>query len=95
MKDKYGVLKGPCLTEKASLQQEYNNKVVFKVHPAANKIEIKEAVESMFQVKVRDVRTTSMRGKQKRVGRYTGMTKDWKKAYVTLAEGEISFVDEL
>ncbi|MGI9571351.1 MAG: 50S ribosomal protein L23 [Desulfobulbia bacterium] len=95
MKDKYTVLKGPCLTEKASLQQESANKVVFKVHPAANKIEIKEAVESMFQVKVRDVRTTSMRGKQKRVGRHTGMTKDWKKAYVTLSEGEISFVDEL
>ena len=95
MKDIHNVLKGPCLTEKASLQQELNNKVVFRVHPAANKIEIKEAVESMFKVKVRDVRTTSMKGKQKRVGRHTGYTQDWKKAYVTLSEGEISFVDEL
>ena len=95
MKDIHNVLKGPCLTEKASLQQEINNKVVFRVHPAANKIEIKEAVESMFKVKVRDVRTTSMKGKQKRVGRHTGYTQDWKKAYVTLSEGEISFVDEL
>ena len=95
MKDIHNVLKGPCLTEKASLQQEISNKVVFRVHPAANKIEIKEAVESMFKVKVRDVRTTSMKGKQKRVGRHTGYTRDWKKAYVTLSEGEISFVDEL
>ena len=95
MKDIHTILKGPCLTEKASLQQEMNNKVVFKVHPAANKIEIKQAVEKMFNVKVGNVRTTSMRGKQKRVGRYVGRTQDWKKAYVTLSEGEISFVDEL
>ncbi len=95
MKDMYTILKGPCLTEKASLQQELNNQVVFKVDPGANKIEIKEAVEKMFNVKVGNVRTTSMRGKQKRVGRYIGYTKDWKKAYVTLIEGEISFVDEL
>ena len=95
MKDIHTILKGPCLTEKASLQQEMNNKIVFKVHPAANKIEIKQAVEKMFNVKVGNVRTTSMRGKQKRVGRYVGRTQDWKKAYVTLSEGEISFVDEL
>lgn len=95
MKDLYSVLKGPCLTEKASLQQEIDNKVVFKVHPAANKIEIKQAVEKMFNVKVKDVRTASMHGKQKRVGRHLGFTSDWKKAYVTLAEGEINFVDEL
>lgn len=95
MKNIHTILQGPCLTEKASLQQELNNQVVFKVHPEANKIEIKEAVEKMFNVKVGNVRTTSMRGKQKRVGRYIGYTKDWKKAYVTLSEGEISFVDEL
>ena len=95
MKNIHSILQGPCLTEKASLQQEMNNQVVFKVHPAANKIEIKEAVEKMFKVKVGNVRTTSMRGKQKRVGRFIGHTKDWKKAYVTLSEGEISFVDEL
>lgn len=95
MKNIHSILQGPCLTEKASLQQEMNNQVVFKVHPAANKIEIKEAVEKMFKVKVGKVRTTSLPGKQKRVGRYIGHTKDWKKAYVTLSEGEISFVDEL
>ncbi len=95
MNNIHDVLQGPCLTEKANLQQELKNQVVFKVHPEANKIEIKEAVEKMFNVKVGEVRTVSMRGKQKRVGRYIGYTKDWKKAYVTVAEGEISFVDEL
>ncbi len=95
MKNIHSVLQGPCLTEKANLQQELSNQVVFKVHRDANKIEIKEAVEKMFNVKVGNVRTTSVRGKQKRVGRYIGYTKGWKKAYVTLSEGEISFVDEL
>mgnify|MGYP000048596346 FL=1 len=95
MKNIHTILQGPCLTEKASLHQELINQVVFKVHPEANKIEIKDAVEKMFNVKVGNVRTASMRGKQKRVGRYIGYTKGWKKAYVTLSEGEISFVDEL
>jgi len=95
MKNIHTILQGPCLTEKANLQQELSNQVVFKVHPDANKIEIREAVEKMFNVTVGTVRTTAMRGKQKRVGRYIGYTKGWKKAYVTLAEGEISFVDEL
>ncbi|THB77773.1 MAG: 50S ribosomal protein L23 [Desulfobulbaceae bacterium] len=95
MKNSQSILKGPCLTEKAALLQEVDNKVVFKVHPAANKIEIKQAVEKMFDVKVQNVQTVSMRGKKKRVGRYIGRTNDWKKAYVTLAEGEINFVDEL
>ena len=89
------VLLEPHVSEKATRAADQANQVVFKVHPAANKIEIKEAVEKMFNVKVGNVRTASMRGKQKRVGRYIGYTKDWKKAYVTLSEGEISFVDEL
>lgn len=95
MKNIYDVLKGPCLTEKASLQQEIDNKIVFKVHPDANKIEIKQAVEKMFNVKVKNVQTASINGKQKRVGRHIGFTNKWKKAYVTLSEGEINFVDEL
>jgi len=95
MKNIYGVLQGPCLTEKAALMQEEGGKVVFKVHPKANKIEVKNAVETMFNVKVKDVKTVSMRGKKKRAGKTVGMTKDWKKAYVTLAEGEINFADEL
>jgi large subunit ribosomal protein L23 len=95
MKNIYSVLKGPCLTEKAALLQEEGGQVVFKVDPRANKIEVKKAVETMFDVKVSDVRTVSMRGKQKRVGRTVGFTNDWKKAYVTLSEGEINFADEL
>jgi len=95
MKHTHAILIGPRLTEKASLQQEINNKVVFKVHPDANKIEIKNAVEQMFKVKVKDVHTVSLPGKQKRVGKHVGRTQDAKKAYVTLAEGEINFVDEL
>ncbi len=95
MKNIYDVIKGPCLTEKAALQQEEQGRVVFKVHPKANKIEIKEAVELMFKVKVQDVRTAKIHGKQKRVGKTIGFTSDWKKAYVTLSEGSINFSDEL
>jgi large subunit ribosomal protein L23 len=95
MKNIYSVLKGPCLTEKAAILQEEGSKVVFKVHPKANKIEVKRAVEQIFNVKVKDVRTANMHGKQKRVGKTIGMTRNWKKAYVTLSEGEINFADEL
>ncbi|MBM9605433.1 50S ribosomal protein L23 [Desulfopila inferna] len=95
MKNQYDVLKGPCLTEKATLLHETDGKVVFKVHPKANKIDIKNAVEQMFKVKVKEVHTTNMPGKQKRVGKTIGNTNNWKKAYVTLAEGEINFADEL
>lgn len=95
MKNLHSVLKGPCLTEKASLLQEENGKIVFKVHPKANKIEVKRAVELTFNVKVKNVRTANVSGKQKRVGKSIGFTKKWKKAYVTLSQGEINFVDEL
>ena len=95
MKNIYSVLQGPCLTEKAALLQEIDGKVVFKVHPKANKIEVKNAVELMFDVKVKNVKTVSMRGKKKRVGKTVGRTNDWKKAYVTLSEGTINFADEL
>jgi len=95
MKNIYNVLQGPCLTEKAALMQEENGKIVFKVHPKANKIEVKKAVELMFNVKVKDVKTVSLHGKKKRVGRTVGFTNDWKKAYVTLSEGTINFADEL
>jgi len=95
MKNIYEVLQGPCLTEKAALLQEENGKVVFKVDCRANKIEVKRAVEAMFNVKVKDVRTAKIHGKQKRVGKSVGFTSDWKKAYVTLSEGSINFADEL
>jgi large subunit ribosomal protein L23 len=95
MKNLYDVLQGPRLTEKASSLQEEDGKVIFKVNPRANKIDIKRAVEKMFSVKVKNVRTARMHGKQKRVGRFIGFTNDWKKAYVTLSEGKINFADEL
>jgi large subunit ribosomal protein L23 len=95
MKNIYGVLQGPRLTEKASSLHEEDGKVVFKVNPKANKIDIKRAVEKMFSVKVKNVRTAKIHGKQKRVGRSIGFTSDWKKAYVTLSEGKINFADEL
>jgi large subunit ribosomal protein L23 len=95
MKNIYSVLQGPCLTEKAALMQEKDEKIVFKVHPKANKIEVKNAVELMFNVKVKNVRTVNLHGKKKRVGKTIGFTNDWKKAYVTLSEGTINFADEL
>ena len=95
MKSDHRILRGPCLTEKANIQLEVDGKVVFKVDPTANKIDIKKAVEKMFDVKVKHVHTANMHGKQKRVGRFTGFTNDWKKAYVTLSGGEINFADEL
>lgn len=95
MKNLFSVLVGPRLTEKANLLHEESGKIVLKVRPEANKIEIKAAVEQMFNVKVKNVKTANMHGKQKRVGKTIGFTKDWKKAYVTLSEGAINFADEL
>lgn len=96
MKALFDVVKGPCLTEKSNILQEVQGTVVFKVDPRANKIEIKQAVEELFNVKVASVKTANMTGKAKRVGiKSSGKTKDWKKAYITLSEGEINFIDEL
>ena len=70
--------------------------IAFRVDPRANKIEIGQAVEQLFDVKVAAVRTTMVRGKKKRVGlKSVGRTSDWKKAYITLSEGEIDFLAEL
>ncbi len=96
MKELFNIIKAPCLTEKSNILQEMQGTVTFKVDPRANKIEIKQAVEALFNVKVATVKTASMRGKTKRVGiKSVGKTSDWKKAYVTLAEGEINFLEEL
>ncbi len=96
MKVLFEVIKKPCLTEKSNLLQEVENTVTFKVDPRANKIEIKKAVEELFDVKVQNVRTTPVKGKKRRVGiKSLGKTNDWKKAYVSLSEGEINFLDEL
>lgn len=92
---KYSILKGPCLTEKGDQLQESYGKAVIKVDRKANKVEIREAVEQVFKVKVATVRTSKVRGKLKRVGRHMGRTPDWKKAYITLKEGKINFLEEL
>ncbi len=81
------VVKGPIITEKGTLVSELGNQVVFRVHPHANKIEIQQAIENLFKVKVTKVRTSRQLGKVRRVGKHLGRRPDWKKAYVTLAEG--------
>ena len=77
----------PLMTEKSMRQKEELNTVAFKVRPDANKVEIRTAVESVFNVKVTAVRTASYEGKLKRMGRFQGRRSDWKKAVVTLAAG--------
>jgi large subunit ribosomal protein L23 len=82
------VLKLPVITEKSTQIKENLRTVAFKVLRDANKIEIKDAVEKIFKVKVQSVRTAIFHGKKRRQGRYVGRRPDWKKAYVTLKEGE-------
>ncbi len=81
------VLKRPLLTEKATIARETAKEYIFEVDTRANKIQIKRAVEELFDVKVRQVRTARVRGKVKRLGAHEGRRRDWKKAMVTLAEG--------
>ena len=83
----YAVLLRPLITEKGTLLAE-NCKYAFQVATQANKLQIKEAVERAFDVHVIKVNVMNMPGKMRRVGRSTGMTSEWKKAIVTLAEGE-------
>lgn len=83
----YSVLKSPLVTEKSSAFKAEANKVVFRVARDANKIDIKSAVEKLFDVKVEEVNTMINRGKPKRVGKSVGRRQNWKKAVVTLAEG--------
>jgi large subunit ribosomal protein L23 len=82
------VIRRPLITEKTSLQREDGRTIVFQVAPAANKVEIKRAVEQLLGSKVASVRTSIAHGKIKRQGRYAGQRPDWKKAYVTLREGQ-------
>ncbi|MBA3016290.1 MAG: 50S ribosomal protein L23 [Proteobacteria bacterium] len=96
MKNICAIIKKPCLTEKGMLLQEKVNQVVLKVDPRANKIEIKAAAEKLFNVKISKVRTANMHGKNKRVGKHNGTTNDWKKAIVSLQEGQkMDFLDQL
>ncbi|MDP8228094.1 MAG: 50S ribosomal protein L23 [Candidatus Electryoneaceae bacterium] len=88
MKSSFKVLRRPVVTEKMTRLQEQENQYAFEVDPRANKIEIKRAVEERFEVQVEKVRTMNTSGKVKRLGRFTGRRPSWKKAIVTLVEGD-------
>jgi len=88
MKGSRDVIQAPLISEKGSFLTEEANQVLFKVRPDANKIEVKKAVEALFKVKVEKVRMARYLGKIRRVGRSAGRRSDWKKAYVTLREGD-------
>jgi len=86
------VLLAPHVSEKSTVTAEANNTIVLRVATDANKAEIKAAVEKLFEVSVTGVRTVNVKGKTKRFGMRFGKRNDWKKAYVTLAEGsELDF----
>jgi large subunit ribosomal protein L23 len=82
------VLLAPHITEKTSLAMQNANQYTFRVRRTANKIEVRQAVELMFDVKVADVTVVNEPGKTRRFGRTPGRTQDWKKAYVRLAQGQ-------
>lgn len=86
--DIHSVLVQPLLTEKITGLRERTNTVGFVVHPDANRVQIKRAVEALLKVKVEKVNVMNVRGKMKRLGRFSGKRSDWKKAFVTLKEGE-------
>lgn len=88
MKDPRQIIVRPLITEKTSALQEQANVLCFEVAPEANKIEIRQAVEKLFGVKVVSVQVVNMRGKLRRYGRFSGFRPDWRKAYVRLAPGE-------
>ncbi len=82
------VLIAPHVTEKTSLAMQNHNQYTFRVRRDATKIDIRKAVELMFDVKVAGVQVVNETGKTRRFGRTTGRTQDWKKAYVSLAAGQ-------
>ena len=84
----FEIIKKPLITEKSTIQKEAHNQLTFEVDRKSNKVEIRRAVEKVFNVQVVDVRTMQMRGKRKRFGRTMGRRRHWKKALVTLAKGE-------
>lgn len=88
MRGPQDIIQAPMITEKGSLLAETTQQVLFRVRPDANKIEVKKAVETLFKVKVVKVRMTRYLGKMRRVGRSMGRRPEWKKAYVTLKEGD-------
>lgn len=93
MRNIHEVIVRPVMTEKSTEALDRQNAYTFVVAKEANKIEIREAVEKLFGVKVKDVRTMQYRGKERRVGRYIGRRASWKKAVVTLREGTIEIFE--
>ncbi len=87
MREPRKVVVRPLMTEKSMRLKDERNSVTFEVVPDANKVEIRHAVETIFNVKVRAVRTSTVEGKLKRMGRHQGRRPSWKKAVVTLAPG--------
>ncbi len=87
MTNHHSIIRRPMITERASALQEKHGKYIFEVLSSANKIDIRRAVESMFDVDVVKVNTLNMHGKLKRLGRFQGRRSNWKKAVVTLAQG--------
>jgi len=91
MNDYRDIIIAPVITEKAAVEEQ-NGKYTFKVSTKANKTQIKQAIEKIFNVKVESVNTSNSHPKKRRVGKYTGMTNKYKKAIVKLAKGStISF----
>jgi large subunit ribosomal protein L23 len=88
MREAHQIIKKPLITEKSTRQKEAGNQIAFVVDPQATKIEIRQAVEKLFKVKVQRVHTMNLVGKRKRMGRFIGWKSDWKKAIVTLREGD-------
>jgi large subunit ribosomal protein L23 len=88
MKGPQDIIKAPLISEKGTALAETSNQVLFKVRTDANKIEVKQAVEALFKVKVVQVRMARYLGKMRRIGRNIGRRPAWKKAYVTLKEGD-------
>lgn len=86
MNKNFDIIYAPIITEKSAMMEQ-ENKYAFKVNPKANKTEIKQAIESIFNVKVLSITTANSHPKKKRVGKYTGYTNKYKKAIVKLAEG--------
>jgi len=88
MRSRFEVIKRPIITEKGLGVKETLHTLVFEVNPHASKVEIREAVQAIFKVKVEKVRTAMQHGKERRRGRLVGRRPDWKKAYVKLQAGE-------
>ena len=82
------VIRSPLITEKTSILREDGRTIAFRVAADANKVEIKRAIEQLLGAKVATVRTSITHGKVKRQGRFAGQRSDWKKAYVTLRQGQ-------